>query len=122
MRGRPEATTFWVHTFQEAAADFSGVCAPLCSQETKPENPGLWDGTWIWGTGGPQHFIPGPVLGTGEQRSSGQWSGAVVPGSAVLREDEQPGKQGGQVLADPGRGQAELETTSKETLSCALPF
>lgn len=120
MRGRPEATTFWVHTFEEAAADFSGVWAPLCSQERKPENPGLWDGTWIWETGGPRNFIPGPVLGTGEQRRSGQWSQAVQCSGRMSSPGN--GKQGGQVLADSGHGEAELKTTSKETLAYALSF
>jgi hypothetical protein len=54
-RGRPEANAFWVHTFEEAAADFSGVWAPRRSWETEPENRG--SGMRMWGPGGLQRFI-----------------------------------------------------------------
>ena len=49
---------------------------------------------------------------------------AVVPAVQCSGRMSSPGngKQGGQVLADPGHGEAELKTTSKETLSCALSF
>lgn len=98
-------------------ADFKGVWALLCSQEAEPENPRLWDGTWIWGTG-EVPFIQGPSWARRAEKKR-----AVVPGSSeALPGDEQPGKQGGQVLADPGRGEAEpRDHLQKDTFLCP-PF
>lgn len=119
VRAGQGATTFWVHTFEEVAADFKGAgrfCAP---RKRSLENPPAVGRNMDMGDRRPSTLFQGPSWAreSREEAGSGPRQCSAPGGGMSSPEAGWPG---------PSRSRAggvrNPETTSKETLSCALPF
>lgn len=69
--GRPEPNASWVRTFEEAAADFSGVWAPQHSGRQSPGDSGF--GRWLGAGGYERSQAWAPELWHTQMVRQGRW-------------------------------------------------